>query len=371
MEQLYKSIISGQRAGAVPALLRAVFACISCVYSLIVQARNRCYDWGLLKTTRLNVPVISVGNITTGGTGKTPTVILLVKELQRLGHRPVVLTRGYGAGRNPDGSRAIPDEVAVIQRECLDAAGVPVPVVVNGDRVAGGREAIARYTADVLVLDDGFQHRRLARDLNIVLIDATAPMGIPGVLPRGTWREPPRSLARANLIMLTRCEQVSQELADYAAGLLTEWVQPRDIYQQRTAIVGLFDSAGSPVDTAAANNSSGGGMRGVLAFAGIGNPDGFLHTLRNLGLHVSAACWFDDHHNYVPAADFQALARLTAQRQPVAWVTTLKDQVKLDGYCGPVPLWHVRIAAELAGRQTEQLRERLRSLFSPAAPPAP
>ena len=134
------------------------------------------------------MPVISVGNITTGGTGKTPTVIMLAKELQRLGMRPAVLTRGYGARRGADGKKETPDEVLVIQQECPG-----VPVVVNADRVAGGRQAIAQYAANVLIMDDGFQHRRLHRDLNIVLIDATEPLGIPGVLPRGTWREPPRS----------------------------------------------------------------------------------------------------------------------------------------------------------------------------------
>lgn len=361
MEQLYKSIISGQRAGALPACLRGFFRVVAWFYARVVGLRNWCYDRGIFKVIKLEVPVISVGNITTGGTGKTPTVIMLVKELQALGFRPVVLTRGYGGGKkNPDGTRTISDEVAVIQRECLDEAGVPVPVVVNPDRVAGGREAMAKYQADVLVMDDGFQHRRLHRDLNIVLVDATAPLGIPGVLPRGSWRESPESLARANLMMVTRCEQVSQELADYASGLLTEWVSPRDIYQQRTEVLGLFDAVGHPVELPAEAQTA----PGVLAFAGIGNPDGFLHTLRSLGLHVSAACWFDDHHPYQPETDFRTLRKLTSQRQSVAWVTTLKDQVKIDqlGFPTPVPIWHVRIAARVIGLQGEQLRQRLKEL---------
>ncbi|MEI8195373.1 MAG: tetraacyldisaccharide 4'-kinase, partial [Phycisphaerae bacterium] len=336
MEQWYYSIITGQRAGAIPAILRAIFAVLSVGYTGIVQWRNFFYDRGIFKTVKLPVPVISVGNITTGGTGKTPTVIMVVKELQRLGMRPAVLTRGYGAGKNPDGSPATPDEVAVIQRECMDATGNTVPVVVNPHRVNGGREAIARFGANVLVMDDGFQHRRLYRDLNIVLVDATAPLGVPGVLPRGSWREPPRSLARANIIMVTRCEQVSRELADYAANLLTQWVTPRDIYQQRTEVLGLFDSAGQPVilppatpaDPATSGNGSSGPQ--VLAFAGIGNPESFVHTLRSLNLHVSAACWFDDHHLYRPETDFTQLRQLTAERNPSAWVTTLKDLVKLE-----------------------------------------
>lgn len=378
MEQWYYSIISGQRAGALPAILRACFTVLASLYTVIVRTRNYFYDRGFFKTIKLPVPVISVGNITTGGTGKTPTVIMVVKELQRLGMRPAVLTRGYGAGKNPDGSPATPDEVAVIQRECMDAAGNTVPVIVNPHRVTGGREAIARYGANVLVLDDGFQHRRLYRDLNIVLVDATAPLGVPGVLPRGSWREPPQSLSRANIIMVTRCEQVSRELADYASNLLTQWVTPRDIYQQRTEVLGLFDSAGQsvvlpPAPVAASPGATGNGAVTVLAFAGIGNPESFVHTLRSLNLHVSAACWFDDHHLYHPLTDFATLRQLTAQRHPGAWVTTLKDLVKLEGQQvktakgdggegKEVPVWHVRIAARLPGPQGEVFRERLRTL---------
>ena len=341
MDQYIRSIISGERVGAFSAMVRAVFTLLSWIYTLIVNTRNELYDRGVFKATKLPVPVISVGNITTGGTGKTPTVIMIVKELQKLGKKPAVLTRGYKA---PKGGQA--DEVLVIEKECPG-----VPVIVNPNRIAGGREAIAKHGADVLILDDGFQHRRLHRDLNIVLVDATAPLGIPGVVPRGTWREPPYNLRRANVIMLTRCEQVDPALSNFAGGLLTQWVVPRDIYQQRTVITGVYDAAGNPVEVVP-------GTR-VIAFAGIGNPQGFLHTVRSLGLAVSAACWFDDHHNYDVAADFAALARLSAQRDVAAWVTTLKDAVKLNAIKSPVPLWHVRIATHLDSRAAEVWRKRL------------
>jgi tetraacyldisaccharide 4'-kinase len=301
--------------------------------------------------------VISVGNITTGGTGKTPTVIMLVKELQRMGRKPAVLTRGYGAPKLEDGSRGKSDEVMVIEHDC---AGVPV--VVNGDRVAGGREAIEKHGADVLVVDDGFQHRQLARDLNIVLVDATEPMGIPGVLPRGTWREPPYNLKRANMIMLTRCEQVSPELADLAAGLLTQWVSPRSIFQQRTAVTGLYDEVGNPVPLVA--GASGESGRRVAVFAGIGNPQGFLHTVQSLGMHVATGCWFDDHHLYKVPEDFENLARVSRERNLEAWVTTLKDWVKLNDkkVGGGVPIWHVRIEARLSPHEHELLRSKLGTL---------
>jgi tetraacyldisaccharide 4'-kinase len=352
MHQWYRSIISGERAGALPALLRFLFEIISWFYASVVGVRNFLYDIKVLKAVKLSVPVISVGNITTGGTGKTPTVIMLVKELKKLGRHPAVLTRGYGA---PKGGKS--DEVMVIEHECPG-----VPVIVNGDRVAGGREAIEKHNADVLVLDDGFQHRRLARDLNIVLVDATEPMGIPGVLPRGSWREPPYNLKRATMIMLTRCEQVEDELANLAAGLLTQWVSPREIFQQRTNVIGLHDQDDHPVPLVATLGGAENGRK-VIAFAGIGNPAGFLHTVRSLGMRVSAATWFDDHHLYLLPSDLAPLAALAKQRPIEALVTTLKDWVKLRGRdlpAGLPPIWHVRIEARLLANEQQILRARLR-----------
>lgn len=346
MEQYYRSVISGERAGAWPAILRTAFAMASVPYGMMIDLRNSCYDKGTLRVHRLGVPVISVGNLTTGGTGKTPTVILLVKLLQEMGLRPAVLTRGYGAAK---GKKS--DEVLVIEQNCPG-----VPVVVDGDRVAGGRRAIGEFGADVLVLDDGFQHRRLHRDLNIVLCDATEPMGIKGILPRGTWREPPASMARADMIMLTRCEQVTEELADLAGGLLSQWVEPRMIFKQYTRVVGLFDSVGHPVSLDSAKP-----LR-VIAFAGIGNPAGFLNTLRGMGLHVSAACWFGDHHDYALPRDFARLVEVTRGRQIDAWVTTQKDMVKLEGAAGPVPIYQVKIESVLAAGQEEHLREAIREV---------
>ncbi|MCL2648432.1 MAG: tetraacyldisaccharide 4'-kinase, partial [Phycisphaerales bacterium] len=265
------------------------------------------------------------------------------------------------------------DEVLVIELECPG-----VPVVVDANRVRGGRVAIEKYQADVLVMDDGFQHRHLARDLNIVLVDATEPMGIPGVLPRGTWREPPHNLKRANMIMLTRCEQVSEQLADLAAGLLTEWVSPQAIFQQRTAVVGLHDENDNPVPLiAGAGTGTGGGARNVIAFAGIANPRGFLNTVRSLGMRVSVACWFDDHHVYDPAVDFLPLQKISQSRPIDAWLTTMKDWVKIreqrlpQGGGGMPPIWHVRIESRLRPHDHELLRARLAMLSTELATDSP
>lgn len=345
MQELYRSIISGEQVGATAAILRACFDVAATGYSAAVQLRNDLFDRGVRKIHRLPVPVISVGNITTGGTGKTPTVIMLVQLLQSMGHRPAVLTRGYAA---KNGAKA--DEVMVIEHECPN-----VPVVVNPDRVAGGQTAIRDHNADVLVMDDGFQHRRLHRDLNIVLADATEPLGIPGVVPRGTWREPPQNLVRADVIMLTRCEQVTQELADLAAGLFTQWVSPHDIFMQHTQVLGVYDAAGNRVNLT---------DKRVMLFAGIGNPQGFAHTVSTLGAAVSGACWFDDHHNYDVAKDFRKLAQVSQHRQIDGWVTTLKDWVKLREKPLPFPVYHVRIESRLQDRHQEMFRERLAEVIS-------
>lgn len=340
MEHWYRGIISGERVGAVPAMLRAGLGVIASGYTLVVQGRNFCYDRGIKKIIKLPVPVISVGNITTGGTGKTPTVIMIVQELTRMGQRPAVLTRGYGA---KPGMKA--DEVMVIEHECPG-----VPVIVNADRVAGGQEAINKHNATVLVMDDGFQHRRLHRDLNIIIADATEPLGIAGVTPRGNWREPPQNLLRADIVMLSRCEQVPQELADLASGLFTQWVSPRDIFQQRTHVTGIYDEAGNRISIT---------DKRVMLFAGIGNPNGFLNTVMAQGAYVSGAAWFDDHHNYDVRNDFMKLAAMSQHRQVEAWVTTLKDWVKLQGKKLPMPVYHVRIESRIEGRGSEVWKERL------------
>lgn len=352
MERAYHRLISGESVGGLPAVGRGSLLAASLLYRSIVGVRNFAYDHGLKPVERLGVPVISVGNMTTGGTGKTPTVIMIARQLCALGARPAVLTRGYGARCGMES-----DEVLVIRRQCPD-----VPVVVDADRVRGGNRAMTEFGADLLLLDDGFQHRRLAREINLVLVDATRPMGIPGVLPRGTWREPPACLSRATHVMLTRCEQISQELADVAAELLSQWVGSRNILQQRTRVTGVMDGEGKRWDLY---------DKKTLAFAGIGNPESFMHTLEAAGCRPLIGCWFGDHHHYHPEVDFKAMEELTRRRGIDVWVTTLKDFVKLGGYTPPVPLVYVGIESYVAGSQLDVWRDMLRGVITGAGKRSP
>ncbi|MBI5364060.1 MAG: tetraacyldisaccharide 4'-kinase, partial [Planctomycetes bacterium] len=196
------------RRGGVVELLRAP----ACLFELAVRARRTAYDRGWLAGTKLPVPVVCVGNLTTGGTGKTPLVAWVVRELVARGFRPGILSRGYGAKPGEKN-----DEALLLERLCPNVAHVQ-----DKERARGGARLV-ELGCDAIGLDDGFQHRKLARDLDLVLVDATRPWGlaadergraVQALLPRGLLREPPSSLARAHALVITRCDAVTQaELA--------------------------------------------------------------------------------------------------------------------------------------------------------------
>jgi tetraacyldisaccharide 4'-kinase len=324
-------LISGQARGVTPALARAGLSAAAAVYSGAVRLRNGLYDLGMFRARRLPVPVISVGNLTVGGTGKTPFVELVCRKLRDLGRRPAILTRGYKAGAH--GS----DEAGLLAERLPD-----VPVVVNPDRVAGGREAIARG-ADVLVLDDGFQHRRLARDLDIVLVDAVHPFGYGAVLPAGLLREPPSGLARAHLVVRTRCP------VDDPVGLRHPGRPFPDVPVLRcrhspTDFL-LHDGDGPP----AAEPVESLRARGLFAFCGLADPAAFVRSLRDWGCEVRGERHFPDHHAFT-ADDVAALA--AARPFGATAVTTEKDFQRLLWLPAEVrralhPLAVVRIRMEI------------------------
>ncbi len=196
----FRDLVSGRRRGAMAAALRGTLAAAEVPYSWAVGWRNRGYDRGLSAVYRVDVPTISVGNLTLGGTGKTPMVEWIVRQFLAQGKIVGIISRGYGAHDGPND-------------EALELAWkLPgVPHVQNPDRVAAARRAIEEYECQVLVLDDAFQHRRIARDLDIVLLDALEPLGYGHVFPRGTLREPVEGLARANVVALSRADLLTAE----------------------------------------------------------------------------------------------------------------------------------------------------------------
>lgn len=294
------------------------------LYGALVKARATAYVHGFLRAHQLPVPVVSVGNLTFGGTGKTPTVIALVRDLVRRSRRPAILTRGYGRRGSAPLVLVGPDtEFAVEQAgdEPLEmAARLPgVPIIVDSDRVRGGTAAM-RLGADVLVLDDGFQHLRLARDLDLVLVDAGDPWGGGSLPPRGRLREPLGAIARASAVLVTKVPSDAASVVDGIAQEVTRLAGPRPLLTARMEVSRVRTPDGWRRPDVLAG-------RRVLAFAGIGRPQGFKDLLEEAGAEVVATRWFRDHHRY-GGRDLEDVAAVSIEHGAVA-VTTTKDAVKL------------------------------------------
>lgn len=289
---------------------------LSGIYGGVVCGRNLYYDRVPLAVQYAGGPVISVGNLTAGGTGKTPMVIETVRRLQALGRHPAILTRGYGAG-----AEQIADEVLEFQDALPD-----VPVVVSPDRVAGAATAQRDHAADCLVLDDGFQHRRLARNLDIVLIDALHPWGGGWLLPAGRLREPLSSLRRAGLFVITRVNQVEPAAVERIVARLRRRGGDQPILRaaiEADALVRRDGRRTAPGELAG---------RRVLGVCGIGNPRTFQQLVSALVGRECRSLVFGDHHRYA-AADVGAICAAAQRTAAELVVTTRKDWVKL------VPLW--------------------------------
>jgi tetraacyldisaccharide 4'-kinase len=329
----WRAIVRGTARDPAAALLRRGLWLGQWPYAVGVWWRNRRFDRGR-DVHRVGVPVISVGNLTVGGTGKTPCVEYVARLLRDNDHRVAILSRGYGAeaGRN--------DEAMVLEENLPD-----VPHFQGRDRVALAATAIEESESEVLVLDDGFQHRRLARDLDIVLIDATDPWGGGYLLPRGGMREPPRNLRRAGFVVFTRCDAVD---ADATARLAAE-VQALapGVPTAKTAHVARELSNGEDQRDVAELKG-----RKTAAFCGIGNPAAFRHTLGLLGADVIELREYPDHHNY-SRADVEELGRWTESLPNDAWVvTTQKDWVKLRlTQVSSRALWAVRVRLQFVEGQ--------------------
>ena len=317
-------------------------------YRCLLGAREWLYTRQVLRSRRLDRPVVAIGNLTVGGTGKTPAVMLAVETLQELGHRPAVVSRGYG--RRTEGVQVVAD-TASIRLEPQDAGDEPfllarrlpgVPVVVGANRADAAALAIRRFDATAIVLDDGFQHRTLAKDLEIVMARADRPWGNGRLLPAGPLREPLTALARADLVVATGAAsvedaaEVQREVARHTRGVP---VVPAVYVATECWDARRMQAA--PLDA----------LRGarVLAFAGIGAPAGFVRTLAEVGATPLDIVTFGDHHWYAPA-ELGALADRARILGADALVTTEKDWARLLRLRLPtMPLWVVSVRLELRG----------------------
>lgn len=311
------------------------------IYGRIMDLRNGLYDRGILKSYPLGSRTISVGNLTTGGTGKTPLVALIAEILAENGEKVCILTRGYGR-ENPRKLVLVSDSENVLA-DARTGGDEPIElarrligkaiVVVDVDRVAAAKWAKEKFGITVFILDDGFQHRRAKRDLDIVCFDATDPCGNGRILPAGTLRESFKSLKRAAAIVITRADQV--EDTNHLEQRLRKWNGNAPIFKSSTKIVNLVSLDEFHAKT---QRSQGEARTSMLAFGGIGNPQSFFKTLESFGVELSLTETFRDHHHY-QQSDVEKLERRARESGASGLVTTAKDAVKLSGLKFDVPCY--------------------------------
>ncbi len=368
-DELVTGVLNGGDARMRACLLRTLLTPLAWLHQIGLEMYLLPYRTGLRGRFRLRdadgkpVPIIAIGNLSSGGTGKTPMAALVARRLTDDGplhkrrRRVVLLSRGYRAEEEKsavprivsDGTNVLLDANAAGDEPALLARLLPgVPIVIGRDRRRSGRLAIEKFAPDVIVLDDALQFWQLHRDLDIVLLDARRPFDNGYVLPRGLLREPPRHLARAGVVVLTRADQATKsELAD-ARDRVARFAPRAALFSAvhaPTAWMRLPENAALPLDAFAG--------RDVFVFAGIADFDSFVRTVETLGARTVALKRFPDHHVYLPG-DIADLARAADGCDAV--MTTEKDAVKVaslwpsDGAGGaqpPPPLHALRIALKL------------------------
>jgi len=329
----------------VPALLPLAW-----LYECGIFLRNLFFDLRLFRIERVGVPVISVGNITAGGTGKTPIVELVAKTIERLNLRSAIVSRGYG--RTSRGLKVVSDGATILStvRESGDEAFQlatrlsKTAIVVDEQRVRGARHAIEKLKANAVVLDDGFQHRSVHRDLDIVLIDAAHSPFQTEMLPAGFRREPLSALKRADVVIITK---VSPEKD---IGRLVELIRSRSTAPILTSSYRVTSFRRAKTRFRVDLNSVRG--KHAAAFCGIGQPESFKQSLEGIGIHVDSLIVFTDHHWY-SSSDLQRIVAEQEKWKAEFIVTTEKDFVRIANqeYFDTSPFFYVEVEAEIQQKE--------------------
>ena len=350
--------------------LLGVLKGLSLLFLVVVSIRDLLYRVGLLRRYPLGTQVISIGNITAGGTGKTPVTEIFARTLAAEGRKVAILSRGYRRKEAPwwqrlftqvvekplvvsDGKRVLLDSTMGGDEPYMLASNLPgVAVVVDRNRVKAGRYAVRRLGCDTLILDDGFQYKKLKHSIEVVLVDATNPFGNGNMLPRGILREPARNLKRADIVFLTKCRgdvsAVKEEIRRYntTAEIVECNHSPRvlkDVWSREEFPLDWLDG------------------KTVCTLSGIASPKGLENSLRHLGAKVVWCERYADHHRYDPSEVLYALNR-TADMGADALVTTEKDAVRFPRLeTTPVRCLYLRIAIEIlaGGESFTQLINRI------------
>ena len=337
-------------------VLLALLKALSLVFAAVVGVRYFLYRVGVLRRFPLGVQVISIGNVTAGGTGKTPVTEIFARTLAAEGRKVAILSRGYRRKEAPwwvrmftqvvtpplvvsDGRRVLRDSAEGGDEPYMLASNLPgVAVVVDRDRVKAGRYAVKRLGCDTIILDDGFQYQRLKHSIEVVLVDATNPFGNGNMLPRGILREPARNLRRADIVFLTKCS------GDFSA--VCDEIRR---YNQTAEIVECTHAPKSLRDVWSREEFPLSWLQGKTActLSGIASPKGFENSLRRLGARVVWCERYADHHRYDSSEILYALNR-SADMGADALVTTEKDAVRFPRFeTAPVKCLYLRIAIEI------------------------
>jgi tetraacyldisaccharide 4'-kinase len=365
-KQKIESIMNSRGKSPTP-LLASVLHGISIFYGAAQRMRATCYRHQVLPSRDLPCKVISIGNITVGGTGKTPMTIHVAGEFKRAGFKVVIVSRGYKGGAEKHGG--IVSDGRTLYMDAEQAGDEPfmiacrlkgVPVVVGKNRFAAGMLAIDEYQPDVIVLDDAFQHLKLKRDIDLVLLDHMRPFGNSHLLPRGVLREPVASLARSTACILTRC-RAAAGADDAAMSALAE-------IQMLVPGIPVFTSSHVPYwyvvrrgaqesfeagpDIFSPNGPYPVNHRKVFCFSGIARNDDFQQTVKDLGFKVTGLLEFSDHHRYTPK-DLATILRCAGDAGADRLITTEKDHARIANRC-PLSMELIVVGVKVSFGDKEQ-----------------
>ena len=343
------------QSGPVRALLAVLYG-FSCIFRFVVAIRYWFYDLGVLRRFPLGCQVISIGNVTAGGTGKTPVTEKFARELTAAGRKVAILSRGYRRKEAPwwqrtftqviepplvvsDGKHVLLDAATGGDEPYMLASNLPgVCVIVDRNRVKAGRWAIRRYGCDTLILDDGFQYQRLKHSLEVVLVDKTNPFGNGHMLPRGVLREPAEHISRADVIFLTKSDGNTQEVVKE----IREYNKKAEIIECRHApriLKDVWSREELPLEWLKGKT--------LTTLSGIAVPQGFEDSLRKLGARVIWCERYADHHRYDSSEIIYALNK-TSDLGADALITTEKDAVRFPRLeKTPVPCYYLRVDIEI------------------------
>lgn len=354
----------GEKRGIIAYILLCLLRVGSVIFRVGVSVKQGLYRYGILRQHKLRAGVISLGNITVGGTGKTPTAQRLAIIIRDMGYRVAILNRGYRAswrgevGLVSDGRKIFMSASEAGDEAYLLAKNLPgVAVVIGKNRAVTGDYAVDNLKAEVIILDDGYQHWQLARDLDIVLIDSLNVFGNNFLLPRGTLREPLSNLYRANAFLLTKVDQANDDARAVIRGTLARYNDKaliiESVHSPRCFIEVEEWYKGVRPSTVALEAARG---HRVLAFSAIGNPPSFEQTITDTGVELIDAVRYPDHHSYT-MAEMQEIMQRAVDNNAQALITTEKDAVKIPSEFihseRPLPVYVMSIELKFIGGYTE------------------